>query len=98
MFIKLGKMIIRPQSFKKKYSWNKKYWKTNKPQQARKTKKFWTKMETIVRKDIAYILKYMVVQQLGGGGVMLLFFPFFLLYVIIFYNSCDIISALKTDA
>ena len=55
-------------------------------------------METIVRKDIAYILKYMVVQQLGGGGVMLLFFPFFLLYVIIFYNSCDIISALKTDA
>ena len=31
-------------------------------------------METIVRKHIAHILKYIVVQQVRGGGVMLLVF------------------------
>lgn len=38
-------------------------------------------METLVRKHISRILKYMVLQQLGGGGVkllllLLLFFSF----------------------
>ena len=53
-------------------------------------------METIVRKHIARILKYMVVQQLGGGRVMLLLF--FLQYVVSFYTSCVITTVLKTDA
>ena len=40
-------------------------------------------METIVRKHIGHILKYILVRQLGGGGVMLLFFIFFF-YMLLF--------------
>ena len=55
-------------------------------------------MGTTFRKQIAHILKYMVVQQLGWRGVMFLFFLiFFLQYFVIFYTSCGIISALKAD-
>ena len=57
---------------------------------------FLTKMGTTFRKQIAHILKYMVLQQLGWRGVMF-FFIFFLLYIVIFYTSCGIISALKAD-
>ena len=35
----------------------------NNEKQTRETKKFWTKMETIVRKHIAHIMSYMVAQQ-----------------------------------
>ena len=60
-------------------------------------------METIVRKRIAHILKYMVVQQqLGWGKGIVVFYLFvyffFLLGVIIFYTSCVTTAALKTDA
>ena len=42
-------------------------------------------METIVRKHVARILKYMVVQQLGWGrGNVFLFFQ----YIVNFYASC----------
>ena len=73
----------------------KKYQKTNKPQQTRKTQKFWTKMETIVRKHITRILKYMLVQQLGWerGNVVYL-----AQYDISFYTSCVFTAVLKTDA
>ena len=55
-------------------------------------------MDTIVRKHIARILKYMVVQHLGWGGVMLMLLLFFLQYVISFYTSCIITADLKADA
>ena len=54
-------------------------------------------METIVRKHVAHILEYMVVQQhfgWGKGNVVI----FFLLSVVIFYTGCVITAALKTDA
>ena len=55
-------------------------------------------METIVRKPIAHILKYMVVPKLlGWGRDNVVVFPFFL-NVVDFYTSCAITAALKTDA
>ena len=58
-------------------------------------------METIAGKLIAHILKYIVVQkqlQWGRGNVVIFFIYFFLLSVVIFYTSCFITAALKTDA
>ena len=54
-------------------------------------------METIVRKHMARILKYMVVQQLewGRGGIVAFFF--FNMFVS-FSTSFVITAVLKTDA
>ena len=68
----------------------------NKPE---KWEKNWTKMETIVRKQITRILKYMVVRQLGwerGNVVVVVVSP--LQYIVTFYTSCVIFAVLKTGA
>ena len=69
----------------------------NKPE---KWEKNWTKMETIVRKHIARILKYMVVQQLGWdrGNVVAVVVVSPLQYIVKFYTSCVIFAVLKTGA
>ena len=56
-------------------------------------------MKTIVRKHIARILKYMVVQQLewGRSNAIAVFLVFFLQLVSV-YTSCAITVVLKTDA
>ena len=51
-------------------------------------------MEAIIRKYIARISKYIVVQQLGWGRNNVV--VFFLEYVVCFYTSCVITAVLKT--
>ena len=58
-------------------------------------------METIVRKHIARILKYMLVQQLGwdrGNVVAVVVVVSPLQYIVKFYTSCVIFAVLKTGA
>ena len=57
-------------------------------------------METIVRKHIARILKYMVVRQLGWvwDNVFVAAVVFPLQYIVNFYTSCVIFVVLKTGA
>ena len=55
-------------------------------------------METIVRKQIACIWKYMVKQHLGRGrGNAIVIIVFFLHYVPSFYISCMITALLKAN-
>ena len=57
-------------------------------------------METIVRKHIARILKYMEVRQLEWGWdvffVVVVVFP--LPYIVNFYSNCVIFAVFKTGA
>ena len=47
---------------------------------------------------MTHILKYIVEQNLGQGRTNVVIFIFFVLYLIIFYTTCIIAAALKTDA
>ena len=46
---------------------------------------------------MTHLFKYIVVKNLGQGRANVVIFVF-LLYVFIFYTSCIIAAALKTDA